>query len=138
MAIWARVAGTVDVSEGDPVPLLVSQRYGRGSTLEGGGLSLNEECATYLVAASFTGTLTAAGTFGVGATLGGQALSGASASEAVAAADDLATVAFTFLVSTGGGCNAVPESVGFVFTGDVDGTVESGSVTVTRIMVKDC
>lgn len=138
MAIWARVAGTVDVEEGDPIPLLVSQRFGRGSTLDGGSLSLNEECATYLVVASFTGTLTAAGQFGVQATVGGQPLAGAEASQAAAAAGTLVNVAFPFLVATGGGCNAVPVNVGFTYAGDVEGTVTAGSVTVTRIMVKDC
>lgn len=138
MAIWARVAGTVDVEDGDPIPLLVSQRFGRGSTLDGGSISLNDECSTFLVEASFTGTLTAAGQFGVQATLGGQPVSGAEASQAAAAAGTLVNVSFSFLTSTGGGCNAVPETVGFVYTGDVEGTVTSGSVTVTRIMVKDC
>ena len=59
MAIWARVAGSIDVEDGDPIALSVSQRFGRGSTLGGGGVDLNDECATYLVVASFTGELSA-------------------------------------------------------------------------------
>lgn len=138
MAIWARVAGSIDVDDGDPIALSVSQRFGRGSTLGGGGVDLNDECATYLVVASFTGELSAAGEFGVTATLGGQALAGASASQAAAAADTAVSVSFPFLVSTGGGCNAVPQALGFSYSGDVPGTVLGGNVTVTRIMVADC
>lgn len=138
MAVWARLSGNEAVSNGDAIPLGTVQRFGRGSTLEGGAVSLNDECAVFLVVASFTGTLAEAGQFEVQATVGGQPLAGASASQAAAAAGTLVNVDFPFLVATGGGCNAVPVSVGFTYTGDVDATVTDASVTVTRIMVKDC